>query len=118
MRDEEQAPCANEIASAPLRSTAALTRAYARTRRLLHSVNAASVMSSSIIPASCWVELSSAACEAPKIRTDQSPRRPLPRLLRVAGRIDERTSARPGAAHLDDHRLAHLDEMSDVGGLG
>src|SRR5262249_18267416 len=42
----------NEMASAPLRSLAALAICgrYATTRKLLHSVNAASVMSANVIP--------------------------------------------------------------------
>src|SRR5882724_8577640 len=87
------------MACAPPRSLAALTicGTYATTRTLLHSVNAVSVMSAIVIP-----------------RTHH----PGATLFRVVCRIDELAPAWPGAAHLDHHRLPHLDEMSDVGGLG
>jgi len=89
MRNEKKTPRPNEIACAPLRSLAvlAICGRYAKTRRLLHSVNAASVMSAIVI------------------------RRSYVALFRIISWIDERAPAGSSASHLDYHRLLHFDEM-------
>src|SRR5256885_1006938 len=90
------------MACAPLRSLAALAicGTYATTRRLLHSVNAVSVMSAIVIPRDI-------------LRAHNRGGR----LLRVVCRIDERTPAGSGAAHLNHPRPPPLDEMGNVRGL-
>src|ERR1700682_3128364 len=123
------------MSSAPLLSLAALAicGTYAKTRRLLHSVNAVSVMSAIVIPRGILLGRGLLfGFRSPGIARDKLPRsyrasdsfHPLRAttgmrcLPRAVGWLDEHTPARSGAAHLDHHRLPHFDEMGEVCGLG